>query len=187
MLETTYLNNHFLIAMPNLLDPNFFHTVTYICMHNAEGAMGIVVNRPMNVALGEILDHMEIPTTDEQAKQIPIFEGGPVQKERGFVIHLPQGTWDATLPIASDLGITTSRDILGAIATGTGPEKVLIALGYAGWDAGQLEEELAANSWLSVPADNAILFEVPIHKRWQSAAAKLGIDVNLISSQAGHG
>jgi putative transcriptional regulator len=187
MLETTYLNNHFLIAMPNLLDPNFFHTVTYVFVHNAEGAMGIVVNRPTNICLGDILEHMEITAVEESIKHIPIFEGGPVQKERGFVIHPFKQEWDATYTVSEDLGVTTSRDILGALAMGEGPEKRLIALGYAGWGAGQLEQELVDNTWLSVPADQHILFNVPVHKRWQAAAAKLGVDVNLISSQAGHG
>ncbi|MDY6991539.1 MAG: YqgE/AlgH family protein [Pseudomonadota bacterium] len=185
-LERTYLTNHFLIAMPNLADPNFFHTVTYICMHNEEGAMGIVINRPMDVDLGDVLEHMEIEAQDPIASRLPIFEGGPVQRERGFVIHRPPGQWDAMLTVSESLGITTSRDILGAIACGQGPQQVLIALGYAGWGAGQLEQELAENAWLSIPADNQIIFETPPEKRWEAAAARLGVDLTLLSNDAGH-
>jgi len=186
IIQPTNLTNHFLIAMPNLPDPNFFRTVTYLCMHNEDGAMGIVINRPLNVELGEVLKHMEIKAEDPKALQLPIFEGGPVQRERGFVIHQPAGQWDAMLTISDDLGITTSRDILNAIAGGRGPQKVLIALGYAGWAAGQLEQEMAANAWLSVPADNQILFNISPDKRWQAAASRLGIDLTLLSSEAGH-
>ncbi|OQW95188.1 MAG: hypothetical protein BWK79_03320 [Beggiatoa sp. IS2] len=188
MLETTYLTNHFLIAMPNLSDPNFFRTVTYICMHNEDGAMGIVINRPMdNVELGEVLEHMKIEATDPTVQHLPVFEGGPVRRERGFVIHEPLGQWDAMLMIDNSIGVTTSRDILGAIATGKGPQRILIALGYAGWAAGQLERELADNAWLSTPADKQVIFNTPTEKRWQAAAAQLGIDLRLLSGEAGHG
>lgn len=188
MLETTYLTNHFLIAMPNLSDPNFSRTVTYICMHNEGGAMGIVINRPMNtVELGELLEHMKIEVTEPAVQHLPVFEGGPVKKELGFVIHEPLGHWDAMLSIDDSIGVTTSRDILGAIATGKGPRRVLIALGYAGWAAGQLERELADNAWLSTPADRQIIFSTPVEKRWQAAAAQLGIDLHLLSGEAGHG
>lgn len=187
MLEPTYLTDHFLIAMPNLGDPNFFRTVTYICMHNEEGAMGIVINRPMDVDLGDVLEHMNIEAQDPMANRLPIFEGGPVQRERGFVIHQPAGQWDAMLNVGDDLGITTSRDILGAIADGRGPKKVLIALGYAGWGAGQLEQEMAENAWLSTPADNSIIFNISPEQRWHAAAARLGVDLTLLSSEAGHG
>lgn len=187
MLETTYLTNHFLIAMPNLTDPHFFHTVTYICMHDNDGAMGIVINRPMGVNLGTLLEHMKIEIKDQAAAQVPVFEGGPVQRERGFVIHQPVGEWDAILSTNSTLGVTTSKDILSAIANGQGPEQVFVALGYAGWEAGQLEKELANNAWLSTPADKHILFDIPPEKRWKAAAASLGVDLTLLSSQAGHG
>lgn len=187
MLETTYLTNHFLIAMPNLADPNFFHTVTYICMHNEEGAMGIVINRPMEVDLGEILEQMNIEAEDPRANHLPIFDGGPVQRERGFVIHQPNRQWDAMININKNLAVATSRDIISAIATGTGPQQVLIALGYAGWGAGQLEQELVDNVWLSVPADHQIIFQTPPEQRWRAAAACMGIDLTLLSTEAGHG
>lgn len=187
IIEPTNLTNHFLIAMPSLLDPNFFRTVTYICMHNEDGAMGIVINRPLvNIELGHVLKHMDIQADDFQALKLPIFEGGPVQRERGFVIHEPAGQWDAMLTMSDELGITTSRDILSSIACGRGPQNVLIALGYAGWAAGQLEQEMAANAWLNAPADTQILFSIAPEKRWQAAASRLGIDLTLLSSEAGH-
>jgi len=187
MLETTYLTNHFLIAMPNLVDPHFYHTVTYICMHDNEGAMGIVINRPMGVNLGTLLDYMKIEVKDQSVIQLPVFEGGPVNRERGFVIHQPVGEWDAMLTTDNTVGVTTSKDILNAIAIGQGPQQAFIALGYAGWEAGQLERELASNAWLSTPADKQILFNTPPEKRWHAAAANLGVDLALLSSQAGHG
>lgn len=186
MLETTYLTNHFLIAMPNLYDPHFFHTVTYVCMHNDEGAMGVVVNRPTNVKLKDILEHMDIPSHAEGLGDMPIYEGGPVDRERGFVIHQPLGEWDAMLPVANQIGVTTSRDILTAIGKGEGPEQFLIALGYAGWSAGQLEKEMSENAWLSVPADQQVIFNTRPEARWKTAASRLGIDLSLMSGEAGH-
>jgi len=185
-METIDLTDHFLIAMPTLGDPNFHQTVTYICSHTEEGAMGIVINRPINVNLGEIFEHMDIQVIDESASHARVFEGGPVQRERGFVIHQPVGEWDAMLPINSHLGITTSRDIIVAIAEGKGPLNFIVALGYAGWSAGQLEYEMAENAWLSTPADMHIIFNVPYEKRWNAAAKKIGVDLTLISSDVGH-
>jgi putative transcriptional regulator len=186
MFETTYLTDHFLIAMPNLGDPNFSKTVTYICMHDENGAMGIVINRPMDIDLGDVFENMEIEVQDPQAQQLPIFDGGPVQTERGFVIHQPVRQWDAMLTVGN-LGIATSRDIISAIAKGTGPDNLLIALGYAGWNAGQLEQEIANNAWLSTPANYDVIFNIPTEQRWQAAAATMGIDITLMSPIAGHG
>lgn len=186
MSTPQYLTNHFLIAMPQLADPNFFHTVTYICEHNSEGALGIVINRPLEMNLGEILTHMGISAADAKAADMPVYLGGPVQQERGFVIHQPLGDWEASLKITDSIAITTSRDVLTAIANGAGPAHALIALGYAGWGAGQLEQELADNAWLSGPADTRILFDLPDHERWHAAAAMLGVDLNLLSGDAGH-
>ncbi|MFK5969518.1 MAG: YqgE/AlgH family protein [Candidatus Marithrix sp.] len=186
MLETTYLTNNFLIAMPNLADPNFLKTVTYICIHNKEGAMGIVINRPMGINLGDILERMDIKIENTSSIKLPIFNGGPVQKERGFVLHQSDQTWDATLTVNEGLNITTSRDIMTAIANDKGPDKVLIALGYAGWGAGQLEQEMADNIWINTPVDNDIIFKTPSKQRWQAAVASLGIDLTLLSSQVGH-
>lgn len=186
MSPATDLTNHFLIAMPQLADPNFFHTVTYICEHTEEGALGIIINRPLEVRLGEILDHMEIETRADTLAERTVYMGGPVQQERGFVLHRPATQWDSTLLITDSIGLTTSRDVLAAMARGEGPVESLIALGYAGWGAGQLEQELADNAWLSGPADERILFRTPVEKRWEEAAALLGVDLNLLSGDTGH-
>lgn len=186
MAESPYLTNHFLIAMPALADPNFFHTVTFICEHDAEGAMGLVINRPLDMQLGEILAHMDVAEIDPGAAGLPVFQGGPVQMERGFVLHEPLGDWEATLQISDTIGVTASQDILTAMAAGRGPRRALVALGYAGWGAGQLEREMAENAWLSGPASAEILFETPVERRWEAAAALLGVDLNLLSGDAGH-
>ena len=186
MSNPRYLTNQFLIAMPGLEDPNFFHSVTYICEHNEEGALGLVINRPLKMQLGEILRHINLQYTEPEAMQIPVHLGGPVQQDRGFVLHEPLGDWNATLKVTDRIGITTSVDILEAIARNRGPERSLIALGYAGWGAGQLEREMAENAWLSGPADTDILFNTPDGQRWRAAAASLGVDLDLLSGQAGH-
>jgi putative transcriptional regulator len=180
------LSNHFLIAMPALEDANFYRTVTYVCEHNAQGAMGIVINRPLDISLGDILEQMEITTSSPGTSKQAIFSGGPVQTERGFVLHTPDGDWESTLQITPEISITTSRDILEAIAEEKGPEQSLVALGYAGWGEGQLEEEMSANAWLSGPADSQIIFNLPSEERWQAAAQILGVDMNLMSGDAGH-
>ena len=186
MSEFTCLNNHFLIAMPTLADPHFSHTVTYICEHNAEGAMGIIINRTLPVTLGEVLGQMKINPSNSLDTNTHIHEGGPVKREHGFVIHSPVGAWENSLMITDDIALTTSLDILSAIAHAEGPARYLIALGYAGWGAGQLEQELAQNAWLSGPAEPAILFDVPLEQRWQAAASLLGVDLNRLSSEVGH-
>lgn len=180
------LSNHFLIAMPALEDTNFYRTVTYICEHNKDGAMGIVINRPLDINLGDILEQMELPISAQGGCKQVVFSGGPVQTERGFVLHNASSSWDSTLQITPDISITTSRDILEAIAADKGPEQSLVALGYAGWGGGQLEEEMSANAWLSGPADSQIIFNLPPQERWQAAAKLLGVDMNLMSGEAGH-
>ncbi len=185
--EWTGLTGQFLIAMPALADPNFAQTVTYLCQHSPQGAMGIVISRPLDIQLGSILESMQIPIRDRKAAEIPIYFGGPVQPERGFVLHSPVGNRQGTLAVSDDIGLTASRDILEAIAAGEGPEKYLIALGYAGWGEGQLEQEILENAWLNAPADPAILFDVPPARRWRAAALRLGVDLNRLSAQAGHG
>lgn len=182
----TTLSNHFLIAMPALDDPNFHHTTTYICEHDEDGALGVVINRPLNMRLGEILKHMDIEPGNEEISSRPVYMGGPVQSDRGFVLHEPAGDWEATLKVTDKISITSSRDILQAIAAGKGPEKAIITLGYAGWGAGQLEQELVANTWLSGPASSKIVFDIPSEDRWTAAAALLGIDLNLLSTDTGH-
>lgn len=179
-------SDQFLIAMPAMGDERFAQSVTYVCEHNDEGAMGIVINRPLGVSLGDVFEHMSIKTEDEALKEVAVFAGGPVETQRGFVIHPPGGEWDSGIDVDGKLQITTSKDILEAIAKGEGPEQYLIALGYAGWEAGQLEEELGDNAWLSVESDSAILFATPVDERWQSAADLIGVDLKRLSSNTGH-
>ena len=186
MNGSQYLTNQFLIAMPGLEDPNFFHSVTYICEHNDQGALGLVINRPLDMQLGEILQHIKLQHSEPEARQIQVHLGGPVQQDRGFVLHEPLGEWEATLKVTDRIGITSSIDILQAIAKNEGPERSLITLGYAGWGAGQLEQEMAENAWLSGPADPDILFNSPDEERWKAAAASLGVDLDLLSGEAGH-
>ncbi|MCW8826765.1 MAG: YqgE/AlgH family protein [Gammaproteobacteria bacterium] len=179
------LKNHFLIAMPNLGDPNFYHTVTYICEHNDEGAMGIVINRPSATTLNDMLPQMGLKPTP-QYMDLVVLEGGPVEQEHGFVIHTPTGEWQSSMSITDNVTLTTSRDILETLTQADGLDKFIIALGYAGWGAGQLEQEILENSWLTVPANEEILFDLSYSERWQAAANILGIDLNQLSSQAGH-
>lgn len=186
-MQNTNLTNHLLIAMPNLRDPNFEHTVTYVCEHNANGTMGIVINRPIDIDISEVFEQMEIPVSaPATVDRVPVFLGGPVEEQRGFVLHTGGGDWDSSLRINENLSVTTSRDILEAMARGEGPEQSLIALGYAGWGSGQLEQEIKDNAWLSAPAELSILFELPPAKRWEAAAGLLGIDLNTLSTESGH-
>lgn len=188
MTDVTYLNNQFLIAMPGLADPHFFHTVTYLCQHNEEGALGIVINRPTGMKLRDIFEQMGIKTELEYVLETPVFAGGPVQQERGFVIHdTCEQRWDSSISTADNITLTSSRDILEAIAEGKGPSHYLIALGYAGWGSGQLEKEMVENAWLNTPCGEAILYETPISQRWNAAASQLGIDINRLTTPAGHG
>lgn len=183
--DTSFINN-LLIAMPTLTDPNFARTVTLICEHSEEGAMGIVINRPTTLTLREILEQLGVEVKDPKYSEIPVYFGGPVQNSRGFVIHKPIGNWEATLSVHGELGISTSRDILEAIGRHEGPQHYLVALGYAGWGAGQLEKEISENSWLNVPATREILFDLQAEHRWKAAAKLGGVDLTLISSEAGH-
>ena len=186
MNDDATLKSQLLIAMPNLQDPNFARTVTFICEHGEHGAMGIVLNRPTDLHLTDVLQHMDIEGDFGRAGEQIVFLGGPVEEERGFVLHSHTEPWDSTLSVNDEVSITTSRDILEAMARGEGPERTLVALGYAGWGAGQLEDELRENAWLSGPADTSILFDLPAEKRWEAAAKLLGVDLNLLSSEAGH-
>jgi putative transcriptional regulator len=186
MTAVTYLNNQFIIAMPNLDDPYFFHTVTYLCQHNDHGALGIVINRSANMKLGDIFTQMKIPVTSETAAQAIVFAGGPVQQERGFVLHPTGGEWDMSIEVSDSISLTTSRDVIEAIALDKGPESYLVALGYAGWSEGQLEQEMLANAWLNSPFGKQILFETPIDLRWRAAADQIGININTLTIPAGH-
>ena len=180
------LTHNFLIAMPGLNDPNFYHTVTYICSHNEDGAMGIVINKPLDLVLGEVLEQMDITFEDNIAMDTPVYDGGPVQSDRGFILHKYDKDWDSSLKVNDQISIATSLDILDAIANGEGPENSFIALGYAGWSAGQLEQEMQDNIWLSGPAESHIIFNTPVKQRRNSAASLLGIDIDQISSDVGH-
>ena len=186
MTESDYLSGQFLIAMPALDDPNFFHGVAFICEHNEDGAMGIVINRPTDISVGEILTQLGLEWPEQDVADQMVLQGGPVETERGFVIHSPVGEWNATIDAGDNIGISSSKDILQAISEGKAPDKMLITLGYAGWGPGQLEEEMAANTWLSVAADPDIIFNTPFEKRWEAAAQSVGIDLNLLSNDVGH-
>lgn len=180
------LRDHFLLAMPGLSEGIFSQSVTYICEHGESGAMGIVINQPLELSVEEIFEHLKIvPRSD--FSQRPVMAGGPVQIDHGFVLHRRcPDNWEASLRVTEEITLTTSCDILRAIANDEGPAEHLIALGYAGWSAGQLEQELAQNSWLTMPANGDIIFETPPQQRLAEAAALLGIDMNLISAAAGH-
>ncbi len=184
--STTSLTDHFLIAMPTISDGIFANSLTYICTHNEQGAMGIVINHPLDLSLNEIFNHLEISDITSPHNE-HILAGGPVHMDRGFVLHRNTiANWDSTLKISPHMALTTSQDILTAIAHNEGPKDSLVALGYAGWGAGQLESELAENSWLTAPADSSIIFNTPVEQRAKAAAAILGVDLALISPQAGH-
>ena len=186
-ISSNNLTGHFLIAMPSLNGSAFSHTITYICEHNEQGAMGIVINHPLKLNLDDVFAHLQIDDISA-SRSDAILAGGPVQTERGFVLHEHSDNkqWQGTQTIANNICLTTSQDILNDMAHNQGPEHSLVALGYAGWSAGQLEAEIAQNAWLTTPADNDIIFRTPIEKRAKAAAAKLGIDLSLISPQAGH-
>lgn len=186
MKSIVSLTNYFLIAMPKLGDANFARSVTLICEHSNEGAMGLVVNRLTDLRLRDILEQLNIDTTTSKHADMAVFFGGPVQGHRGFVLHEPLGSWESTLAMTETLGVSTSRDILQAIAENRGPEKFLVALGYAGWGAGQLEREIAENSWLNSPAHSEILFDLPAEHRWKAAAQIVGVDLATLSGEAGH-
>lgn len=180
------LKNQFLIAMPGMEDDNFSNTVSLLCEHNEQGAIGLVINRPTELTLNAMLDQMGVKHEATEGSEHVVFWGGPVQPERGFVVHSEPGGWESCMPIGGDLFITTSRDVLTAIGEGRGPKAFLITLGYAGWGAGQLETEILANSWLNTPVDASVLFQTPARSRWQSATRLIGLEVSQISSGAGH-
>lgn len=186
MNSSICLTNHFLIAMPQLDDPNFFHSVTYICQHDSSGAMGVMINRPLELQLQEIFDHLQIGSSKHAVGTQPVYFGGPVQPNHGFVLHSPGKRWQGTMSISGEVALTASSDILHDIANDGGPQQALVALGYAGWGPGQLEEEMAQNAWLNVPADASIIFDRPFDQRWQAAASLLGIDLRLLSDDIGH-
>jgi putative transcriptional regulator len=184
-MQTINLTSHFLIAMPAMSDPNFSRTLTFICEHNERGALGIVVNRPIDVTLAALFRQVEIEAPASPLADQPVFYGGPVQFDHGFVLHRPVGAWKSTLPVG-DIGLTTSRDILEAMSTGNGPRQHLVALGYAGWAPGQIEDEIRRNGWLTVAADLDVIFNVPPEARYVAAMNALGVNAANLSEEAGH-
>lgn len=184
------LANHFLIAMPSMLDPVFGGTVIYLCEHNANGALGVIINKPTDMTMDVLLDRidlkLEIAPNQSQMFEKPVMFGGPVQVERGFVLHTPVRPFSSMMKVAEDVTLTTSKDVLEAVAAGNGPERVLVTLGCAGWSAGQLEDEISRNGWLTVRADSSIMFDLPVADRFVAAIKLLGIDPSMLAAEAGH-
>jgi len=180
------LTHHFLIAMPNMADPYFAKSLTYVCEHNDQGALGLVVNRPIDMTLQALFERLSLTLKHRDLSDAPIYFGGPVQTDRGFVLHEPAGNWQSTLRVRDAIGLTTSKDILEAVGRGEGPQKILVTLGYAGWSAGQLEHELGQNAWLTVEAKDAIIFDLPSEERLPAAMELLGVDYARLADSAGH-
>jgi putative transcriptional regulator len=185
-MEASCLAGHFLIAMPAMADPNFKGTVTYLCEHNEDGALGVVVNRPTELTMASLFKQIEVVVSDLALSERKVHFGGPVSVEHGFVLHRSHGTWNSSISVSDELSLTTSKDILEAVAKGHGPTQWLLTLGYAGWGAGQLEEEIAANAWLTVPADAELLFATPAEGLVDAAIKRLGISKFALSNLAGH-
>ena len=189
------LTHHFLIAMPGLSDESFSRSVVYLCEHSERGALGLVINKPSDMTLKSLFDKVDLPLRREDLSQVPVFQGGPVHTERGFVLHEPlkpeqdtstESVYASTMTIPGGLEMTTSRDVLEALSTGAGPRRVLVSLGYAAWGQGQLESEIAENSWLTVQADPLVIFDTPIEQRYDRALALLGLQSWMLSPDAGH-
>ena len=184
------LTNQFLIAMPGMADETFAGTVVYLCEHNEKGALGLVINKPIDIKLKNLFEKVELKLDRKELGEQPVFFGGPVQTERGFVLHerLTEGAsaFNSTLSVPGGLEMTTSKDVLEAMAEGSGPQRVLVTLGYSGWQAGQLEDEIGRNGWLTVGADPQVIFDTPVEKRYDRAVSLLGIDPRMLSQEAGH-
>lgn len=188
-MRSVDLTHHFLIAMPAMADPYFSKTLIYVAEHNEQGALGLIVNRPTELDLASLLERISISYSMENSARLashPIFFGGPVQTDRGFVLHRPVGAWQSTLKVREDVGLTSSRDILLHVASSPQPLDMIVTLGYSGWGAGQLEHELAQNAWLTVPASTHILFALPHEEKLAAAMDMLGIDLANLSDSAGH-
>ena len=186
MSPSSSLAEQFLIAMPGMQDPHFARTVSLICQHDAQGAMGLVLNQDSEFNLGELFDQLDLECRNQDLRALPVLSGGPVQTERGFILHQDSRSWDSSMHLANGLTVTTSRDILEAIAVGEGPAHAVVALGCAGWGAGQLEFELGENSWLTAPVDAELLFAMPLAQRWQAAGGRIGIDITRVTDYSGH-
>jgi putative transcriptional regulator len=189
------LTHHFLIAMPGLEDESFSHSVVYLCEHSERGALGLIINKPSDINLKNLFDKVDLPLRRTDLTDMPVFQGGPVQTERGFVLHEPmtaagagpdESVYASTLTIPGGLEMTTSKDVLEALSTGAGPRRVLVSLGYSGWGEGQLESELAENSWLTVGADPKVIFDTPVEQRYEQALGLLGLQSWMLSPDAGH-
>jgi putative transcriptional regulator len=189
------LTNHFLIAMPGLEDAAFARSVVYVCEHSKNGALGLVINKPSDINLKGLFDKVELPLGRQDLEHVPVFQGGPVQVDRGFVLHEPfhpaegkpaESIYASTMSIPGGLEMTTSKDVLEALSTGAGPRRVLVSLGYSAWGEGQLESELGDNSWLTVDADIGVIFDTPVEQRYERALGLLGLQVWMLSPQAGH-
>ena len=181
-----YLERQMLIAMPGMVDSNFTGSVTLLCQHNEAGAIGITINRLSNFTLGEIFFQLQIDCGNDSIRNNPVLEGGPVAADRGFVLHSPMQGYESSMDVGQEIMVTTSRDVLADIASGSGPDKYIVALGYAGWGGGQLEGEMLANAWLSVSADTDIVFDLPVPSRFDEALGRLGIKIDRLHSEAGH-
>ncbi len=189
------LTNHFLIAMPGLRDETFARSVVYMCEHSERGALGLVINKPSDISLKRLFEKVDLPLRREDLAQAPVFQGGPVQTERGFVLHEAmfaqddkpgESVYASTMTIEGGLEMTTSKDVLEALSTGAGPRRVLVSLGYSAWGQGQLESELSDNSWLTVDADQSVIFDTPVEQRYDKALALLGLQAWMLSPDAGH-
>ncbi|WGW00696.1 YqgE/AlgH family protein [Vibrio sp. YMD68] len=184
------LTNHFLVAMPGMEDPYFKDRVIYLCEHNQDGAMGLVINAPIDITVGNMLKKVDVESTQPQLRtdslDKPVLNGGPVSEDRGFILHQPKDEYESSIQMTDQISVTTSKDILAVLGTEAEPGSYVIALGYSGWEAGQLETELAENTWLTIEADPDVIFNTPIHERWRKAVQMLGIDAAQLSTQAGH-
>ena len=186
MITDASLANHFLIAMPTLGDPNFSRSVIYVCEHHVQGTVGLIINRPMKFSLGLVFDQLQIDPISVSTKNLPLLFGGPIQPERGFVIHRPLGGWQSSLVLRDGVTVTTSNDIIRAIAQDKGPEDALVTLGYAAWTEHQLEQEVMSNLWLVCPYKAELLYEVPFDKRWEYAGLTIGVKMNQLTTDSGH-
>lgn len=185
-MDAVNLTDNFLIAMPAMADPYFAQSLIYVCEHNENGALGIIVNRPIDMTLAALFEKIELPLAHASLARLPVYFGGPVQLDRGFVLHRPLGQWQSTLAVNGEIGLTSSRDVLAAVGSAGNPGELIVTLGYAGWGAGQIEEELAQNAWLNVPARADILFEMPPEERLPAAMMKLGVSFSQLSDVVGH-
>ena len=188
--QTMNLTHHFLIAMPGMEDASFARSVVYLCEHSERGALGLVINKPIDIKLKNLFEKVELPLDRAELAEQPVFFGGPVQTERGFVLHERQvgadSPYTSTMSVPGGLEMTTSKDVLEAMSNGAGPSRVLITLGCSGWSAGQLEDEIGRNGWLTVDADPVVIFDTPIEKRYERAVSLLGFDPRMLSQEAGH-